>query len=539
QHHQQNTTTATSLQAHTPLAVAQTPSGRTPSNNNNLPRTPGGPFGKQHARTPTASGLRDSGGGSSRRPGQAKAQIFFEKLFMSAVAIVAEAVSSLAAGDAVAAAESQIVLRQAFVFGRLPELIATFQDFASASSSSAKANQPKFRSAVEQALATIFTSHASLLDACDPPKKGKGTILGDGQMMDITTGDDLMKDGSDEQKGSPFRRNLLTALARRNLISLDAAKALYPPLATSHETGAADTSMDAMEVAGHPFSSEGIVLEPGRIEVLAQESVANKQDYCDWVLLNGSPDEVWNILEAMLDDFSGQAAVAVSVQKVFGQSTGTHEGLERLCALCKVLAETSNVLDVLSLHLCISELVADGLAIVDDFDVSSTGDTQLAYTQLGSIILFLQLCSYQYGLPEVVVSRNGRKLSAEYLTASWAVYHPRSFSEDERNLMKIWHNNVFAGQTEGLDERLLRQVTTDQTRMILLHMGASLFSEALANKTMDVNALISGAVAYFLEPVFNWSLVGIVRGLADEALRKGYSASSNLKVIHAIVTAGS
>ncbi|KAG8891642.1 hypothetical protein FRC01_014597, partial [Tulasnella sp. 417] len=143
--HPQAGNISSSLQAHTPLAVAQTPSGRTPGNNSNLPRTPGGQFGRHHARTPTASGLRDSAGGSVRRPGQVRAQIFFEKLFLSAIALVAEAVPpAVDSAGTTPSSESQMMLRQAFVFGRLPELVATFQDFASASSSSAKANQPKF-----------------------------------------------------------------------------------------------------------------------------------------------------------------------------------------------------------------------------------------------------------------------------------------------------------------------------------------------------------------------------------------------------------
>ncbi|KAG8944335.1 mediator complex subunit [Tulasnella sp. 408] len=363
-----------------------------------------------------------------------------------------------------------MILRQAFVFGRLPELVATFEEFASASSSSAKANQPKFRPAVEHALAIVFTNHSPLLDACDLPRKGKGSTTGDNQSMDVSTGDDVMKDdlqnkdGSDEPRTSPFRRHFLGALVRRGLISPDCAKSLYPPLATSSD---ADTSLDAMEIAPHPFSSEGIVLETGKIAALAQEAGVSTQDYCDYIFVNGSPEDMQNILLQMLEDFSSQAAVATSVQKVFAQLTTSPEGLEHLSALCKLLSENANVLDVLSLHICISELVADGKGLVDDFDVSSAGDPNTAHSQLGSIILFLQVST-----------------------------HPKT----------------------------------------LLHMAASLFSEALANKNTDVHALISGAVAYFLEPLFNWCLVGIVRGLADEALRKGYRAGLHLRVIQAIVT---
>ncbi|KAG8951632.1 mediator complex subunit [Tulasnella sp. 424] len=525
----------TALQAHTPLAVAQTPSGRTPSNN--LPRTPGGQFGR-HARTPTASGLRDSAGGSTRRPNQARAQVFFEKLFLSAIAMVAEAVASTDPAGTTPAAESQIILRQAFVFGRLPELVATFQEFASASSSSAKANQPQFRSAAEYALAVIFTTHSPLLDACDPPKKGKGTLLGDIQSMDVTIGEEsLNKDGSEEQRASPFRRNFLGALIRRALVSADFAKSLYPQLATPND--ASDTSLDAMEIAPHPFSSEGIILETGKIVALAQEAGATVQDYCDYLFVNGSQDEMQSFLLLMLEDFGSQAAVAASVQKVFGQLAISLDGLERLSILSRILSENPDVLDVLSLHVCMSELVADGLGLVDDFDVSSTGEPQMAWTQLGSIILFLQVCVYQFGLPDYVVSRNGRRLSTECLTAASTVHHPRSFSDDERNLMKTWHTNVFAGQTEGIPDKLLRRVRDENEASThpknLLHMAASLFSEALSNKNTELQVLISGAVAYFLEPLFSWSLVGVVRGLADEALRKGYRAGLYLRVIQAIV----
>ncbi|KAG8897183.1 mediator complex subunit, partial [Tulasnella sp. 417] len=325
-------------------------------------------------------------------------------------------------------------------------------------SSSAKANQPKFRSAVEHALTIIFTNYSPLLDACDLSKKGKGTATGDGQSMDVTTGDDVMKDGSDEPRTSPFRRNFLTTLVRRGLVSADCAKSLYPPLANPSD--AADTSLDAMEIAPHPFSSEGIVLETGKIATLAQEAGVTAQDYCDYLFMNGSPEDMQTILVQMLDDFPCQAAVAASVQKVFSQLTAPPEGLDRLSALCKILSVHGNVLDVLSLHVCISELVADGLGLVEDFDVSSTG------------------------------------------------------------------------QTEGITDKLLRSAHPRN----LLHMAASLFSEALANKNTDVHALISGAVAYFLEPVFNWCLVGIVRGLADEALKKGNRAGLHLRVIQAIVT---
>lgn len=81
-----------------------------------------------------------------------------------------------------------------------------------------------------------------------------------------------------------------------------------------------------------------------------------------------------NELSSFLQPFTSLTIVLFFRRlQVFGQLTTSLDGLERLSVLSRILSENPDVLDVLSLHLCMSELVADGLGLVDDFDVSSTG----------------------------------------------------------------------------------------------------------------------------------------------------------------------
>lgn len=78
-HHGASASISLIQQVHTPVGMAQTPAGRTPSNN---PRTPG--TVNKHTRTPTAT-LKDN-----KRPGQIRAEVFYEKLILGLTALVAE-----------------------------------------------------------------------------------------------------------------------------------------------------------------------------------------------------------------------------------------------------------------------------------------------------------------------------------------------------------------------------------------------------------------------------------------------------------------
>ncbi|KAG8907583.1 mediator complex subunit [Tulasnella sp. 403] len=519
----------------TPLGLAQTPAGRTPANN---PRTPG-PVNR-HARTPTAATKE------FKRPGQVRAQLFYEKLLLSVIALVAEEVTKSAtrSNTQVVQAEANPVvfpslgLIHAFTFGKvLPELLATFQDVASACSSSAKANQPSFRGALEGALVTIFNGHSPLLDQCDGNKK-KGTLFGVGDQltegfMTDSVGDSPM-DGKDGNS-SPFRRNLLLSLLQRGLISPHFARNLCPGAIPDNDDARRHFRDDSMMMdtsgdleTGLGFDSS--IFDLGKLSLEAQDAGLLLQDYCEARLAEASAEDIVGLLDRSVDDYTSHAALSNAVLKRFVHCV--QGDLVALSYLSKALHEHPSFLDIMSLWVPVVDLVTEGLAFLEAVDIENERDPQWTYTNVvGPIILLLQSCVYCFGLRRCPFTRDGHRLSADFLFNTSPAHPQTAYTIEERALMRKWHKYVFDANSEGIGDKLLR--STHPKR--LLHMAPPLFCEALASKTTDINVLRSGGIAYFMEPLLNWSLAGVLRGIAEDAIKKGHKCQLHLQAIQTIV----
>ncbi|KAG8883714.1 mediator complex subunit [Tulasnella sp. 331] len=491
---------SSAAQAHTPAAtMAPTPAGRTPA------RTPG-PNAK-HSRTPTTQ-YREI-----RKPSQIRAFVFYEKLLVAAISLVAQEVrEGTLRSQAVSDPQEEVHstprvpgLVEGFVLGKLPDLLHQFQNVASASSSSSIPNQPNLEAALEGALASVFTSHVSLLDSCDPP--GKGTHKrGDSTTADSHPSDDDLMSMVD---GSAVER------AKKDQAS-DRREDLDEEL----------QSMDRHDVLS---IGDGEC----KIQKEAQEVGMDLLGYCDMKL---SHDTAIGDVAAFLVDAAANtgchAALSISVFKRW-KVLVTNLDIEGLNTLAKVLSDHVAILDILSLHVPMAELVEESLAFLEDFDFDAVGDPQWALTLLGPIFLFVQLCIYQFGLSSIPLKRDDRKLSIAFLIPKLHVTELQSFSAKEKVIFKGWLEAVFAGDSssEGISDRLFR---TTPPRL-LLRMAAPLFCEAIKTSGTDIEALRSGGVAYFLEPLLNWSLVGVIQGLVENSFRRGHLSTLNLQVIQTIV----
>ncbi|KAG8889053.1 mediator complex subunit [Tulasnella sp. 332] len=536
---------SSAAQAHTPAAtMAPTPAGRTPA------RTPG-PNAK-HSRTPTTQ-YREI-----RKPSQIRAFVFYEKLLVAAISLVAQEVrEGTLRSQAVSDPQEEVHstprvpgLVEGFVLGKLPDLLHQFQNVASASSSSSIPNQPNLEAALEGALASVFTSHASLLDSCDPP--GKGTHKrGDSTAADShPSDDDLMsmvdgsaverakKDQASDRRISGFRRNLLVSLVQKELITARFARGTIRSgdCAPNSPSKAPDISREDLDEELQSMDRHDVLsIGDGecKIQKEAQEVGMDLLGYCDMKL---SHDTAIGDVAAFLVDAAANtgchAALSISVFKRW-KVLVTNLDIEGLNTLAKVLSDHVAILDILSLHVPMAELVEESLAFLEDFDFDAVGDPQWALTLLGPIFLFVQLCIYQFGLSSIPLKRDDRKLSIAFLIPKLHVTELQSFSAKEKVIFKGWLEAVFAGDSssEGISDRLFR---TTPPRL-LLRMAAPLFCEAIKTSGTDIEALRSGGVAYFLEPLLNWSLVGVIQGLVENSFRRGHLSTLNLQVIQTIV----
>ncbi|KAG9039058.1 mediator complex subunit [Tulasnella sp. JGI-2019a] len=532
-------------QVHTPVATLnQTPAGRTPA------RTPG-PSAK-HVRTPTAQHRE------IRKPGQIRAQVFYEKLFVAAITMVAQEVgrTQMRRGDVSDQLgdgnllQKQLGLAEAFVLGKLPILLRQFRDVASASSSSSKSNQPSLQAALEGALSSIFVSYIHILDSCDPTMKGahkrRVSIGIDGQ----PSVDELMANSDDtpaerategpatDRLISGFRRKLLMALIEEDLITQRFAKGIIPSGdgGPNSPSKAPDTSRDETDDELHMLDrDDGLILGEGegKIQKEAHEAGMDLLGYCDRKLSHDAAmDDITAFLMDAANDAGSHAAISTAILKRWRTLVSTSD-IGGLNILAKILSEHVAILDILSLHIPIVELVEECLVFLDDYEFDAVGDPQWALTLLGPIFLFVQLCVYHFGLSNLLLQHDGRKLSVDFLAPKIHVPEMQSFSADEKVVFKGWLEAVFASDSssEGISDKLLR--TTPPK--LLLRMGAALFCAAIKTNGTDIEALRSGGVAFFLEPLLNWSLVGVLRGLVEDAFRRGYLATLNFQVIQTLV----
>jgi len=261
----------------------------------------------------------------------------------------------------------------------------------------------------------------------------------------------------------------------------------------------------------------------------AQESGTSFEMYLDMkVAPDTSFEDALSFLNRVRTDFGCHAELAQVIHKRF-TSLVILQDVESLSHLSKILYTGDGILDIISLHVRISDFVASGLAFLEDYDCETVGDPQTALVHLGDVVLFLQWVVSTYHLSRESFVWDLRVLHASTLET----YQYGELSGEETMAFGAWFKALFDSNSEGIEDAIIRSTKP----RILCRISAILFSQAISLCSIhkiDTDVLNNG-VSYFLGPLLNWTLVGVVKALLQEIQQKGFAAPIHLAVLQTLL----
>ncbi|KAH0838360.1 mediator complex subunit Med5-domain-containing protein [Lanmaoa asiatica] len=208
--------------------------------------------------------------------------------------------------------------------------------------------------------------------------------------------------------------------------------------------------------------------------------------------------------------------------------------LEVLSHLTKMLYAHDFALDILSLHLKITDLVFEALELLHEYDCETIGDPQTAVSHLGDVVLFIQMVLTKFQISAPSLRRGSKVLRTDFLRSS-RVYHTEDLPPDVKTVFTGWFKAIFDSSSEGIDDTILR-LTKLKT---LLQMCPTLFSQAcIARQEGRIdNDVLHNGISYFLGPLLNWTLVGVVHAMLFEVQQRGFAAPFQLEVLQSLLLA--
>ncbi|KAI0639768.1 mediator complex subunit Med5-domain-containing protein [Trametes polyzona] len=407
---------------------------------------------------------------------------FYSQLIVSALTCLAQSISSTGATRASS-------IWRAFTIGRLPHLLVRFQK----SAQSEGIVEADWHSALQYALPAIL-HRTDLLEKIDN--------------VGSTGGSDTASEKSVMPQS--FTAEFLHQLFQVGLIDQAVVASINPHQPNDfHPRMAAEAQEANLDLAGYFEAKLSPDASPADIEVLLYR--AWKDPCC-------------------------HAAFADVVVKRFTSSTNNVD-TETLSLVCKMLCQHEMALDMLSLHAKITDLVAHALAFVEDYDCETVGDPQTAVTHLGDVVLFVEATIARFNLGTHPFMVGDRRLNADFLKTAGMSHRPDELKEEDLSAFSSWNKALFDPSSEGIEDTILRATRPK----VLLKIAPALFSHAISQRMegkMDKDVLSNG-ISYFLGPLLNWTLAGVIKFLLSEVQRRGYSAPVHLDVLKTLLTSDS
>ncbi|TFK30512.1 hypothetical protein FA15DRAFT_662476 [Coprinopsis marcescibilis] len=352
------------------------------------------------------------------------------------------------------------LLWKAFIVGRLPSLLSAFEKVVSADQSASI----DWRSCLRKGLRAAFRRQDL-----------------------IASGDLLISRATGSNEGTStqsFARKLLEQLLKTNLIDQSLVQEL-DPLGPAGTATQAD-STDRADLTAEFDTRMNHGLEDA--EVIA------------WL------DKIWK-------EPDSHVKFMAAVMKRFSTSSKSLD-VEALSRLCKWMYTQPSIMDLVSLHARISDLVFYALLFLEEYDCETVGDPQTAASHIGDIVLFLQYVLTRFQLEDETFTKDNRTLNTEFLRCTDVVLPVESLQAAEASAFHSWLKALFDSNSEGIEDSILRATHPK----LLLRISATLFSQAIkaasAHK-IDSETLMNG-VLYFTKPLLNWTLVGVIKALIDE-----------------------
>ncbi|GJJ08870.1 hypothetical protein Clacol_003090 [Clathrus columnatus] len=322
-------------------------------------------------------------------------------------------------------------------------------------------------SVVQSAIAQVFTHH-DLLDQIEFKIRSSASMSASMSSSDSVTEDDS-KFGS-----GTVRYELLASLISAGLLD-------------------------------HKFAIELMVNAPPnvqtRISMYLQESGSDVDTFIDSKFsADVSFDDIQTFVHRVMRDLHSHAP--------FTSLLHSNHDIERLGQMCKALTEHESLLEVLTLHTPLYDMIAHSLACLDEFDLTTIHSS--------------------------VFNIGSRNFSADQIRTCSIIYPPDSLSQENKFILEAWRKAIFDPSREGIDDDILRSTKPQ----VLLSLSATLFSEAIdacISKKMDAEALQNG-LSYYMSPLLNWTLVGIVQALLDEVERRSFQSPQHIKTLEEILS---
>ncbi|KAL4071001.1 mediator complex subunit Med5-domain-containing protein [Scleroderma citrinum] len=398
--------------------------------------------------------------------------------------ILIAALNSVAQSSPRDSGESSFFIWKAFVLGRLPRLLHMFEKTLERHGT----NEGGMHHAMHSAMASVL-QHSELLVRCDNVQARSKSRTEDNTLQ------------------QPFIRQLMQQLRAVDLVDQQFSITMDPALAND------SLSRLQVEAAEHGYSLENYLESK-----LTAES---------------SEEETPALLDRVCHEPGSHYFFAMVVRKCF--STHFRSGdLEVLSHLMKILYSHDFALDVLSLHLKISDVLFDAVQLLTEYDCETVGDPQTAVSHLGNIVLFVQMLLTKFRISSSTVKKGDKALRTDFLRSS-RVYYADDLPPEVKSVFAGWFKAIFDSSSEGIDDTILRS-TTPKT---LLHMSPTLFSQACIARQenrIDIDVLHNG-ISYFLGPLLNWTLIGVVHAMLFEIQQRGFAATHQLEVLHSLLVA--
>ncbi|KAF8140190.1 mediator complex subunit Med5-domain-containing protein [Boletus edulis] len=372
-----------------------------------------------------------------------------------------------------------------FVLGRLPRLLHSFEKELEGHGTV----EADWRAAMHAAVSAVL-QRSDLLSRCDHVQAQSRT-----------------RESSDEETTSPgsFIRDFIQQLYAIGLIDQAFAMNADPTLANDSGT---------------------------RLQAEALEHNCTLESYLESRLtMELSEEDTRTLLHRIRLDPGSHYFFAQVVRKRFTSHSKSGD-LEVLSHLTKMLYAHDFALDILSLHLKITDLVFEALGLLHEYDCETIGDPQTAVSHLGDVVLFIQMVLTKFQISAPSLRRGSKVLRTDILRSSRA-YHPDDLPPDVKLVFTGWFKAIFDKSSEGIDDTILRS-TKPQT---LLQMSPTLFSQAcLARQDGRIdNDDLHNGISYFLGPLLNWTLVGVVHGMLFEVQQRGFGAPVQLEVLQSLL----
>lgn len=404
--------------------------------------------------------------------------VFCTQLFVAALTCIAQ---SSAKDDH----ESSFSLWRAFVVGRLPRLLFALEKTLETHGTT----EADWRAAIHAALLSL-SQRSDLLAQCDVvAQQGKGHDSG--------------------QDNNTLHRSLIREFIQQ-LLAVGIIEYTFA------------VSMDPMMV-NDPRT---------RLQSEAFDHGCSIETYLDSKLtLDSSPEDTLLLLEKIRQEPGSHHCFAAVVQKRF-TSHSTSLDLEHLSHLTRTLYHHDFALDILSLHLKISYLICNALEIISEYDCETVGDPQTAVSHLGDIVLFAEMVLAKFRISSPII-KDGKMYRTELLRCTSRVYQLDELSPEHKSAFATWYKAIFDSNSEGIDDALLR-TTKPQ---ILLQISATLFSQAaLARQENRIdNDTLQTGMSYFLGPLLQWTLVGVIHAMLFEIGHRALVAPFHLAIVQTIL----